>query len=91
MSNRIPVALGVILCLALVLSLLPLAGSPVASRERWEYMAAEIRLYPVTDRTERIERNLDALGARGWELVTVGGQDLGNVAIYLFKRRLPEE
>ena len=46
MSKRIPVALGVILCLALVLSLLPLAGSPVSSREMWEYKAVEIRRDP---------------------------------------------
>ena len=39
MSKRIPVALGVILCLTLALSLLPLAGSLVASREMWEYKA----------------------------------------------------
>ena len=86
MTKRIPVALGVILCLALVLSLLPLAGSPVASREMWEYKAVEIRR-----NAERSERDLNELGARGWELVTVDGKDGDKRALYTFKRRLPEE
>lgn len=86
MSNRIPVALGVILCLALVLSLLPLAGSPVASRQMWEYKAVEIRRHP-----ERSERDLNELGARGWELVTVDAPDGKKRALYTFKRRLPEQ
>ncbi len=91
MSKRIPVTLGVILCLALVLSLLPLTGSPVSSRERWEYKVTTINRFPVTERTERIERTITALGASGWELVTVDSQSDGNKAIYLFKRRLPEQ
>ena len=86
MTNRIPVALGVILCLALVLSLLPLAGSPVSSREMWEYKAVEIRR-----NAERSESDLNELGARGWELVTVDGHDGKKRALYTFKRRLPEK
>lgn len=86
MTNRIPVALGVILCLALVLSLLPLAGSPVASRETWEYKAVEIRRKP-----EPSQRALNELGASGWELVTVDGHDGKKRALYTFKRRLSEE
>ena len=86
MSNRIPVALGFILCLALVLSLLPLTGSPVSSREMWEYKVAEIRRDP-----ERSECALKALGASGWELVTVDGSDGRKTALYTFKRRLYEE
>ena len=86
MSKRIPVALGVILCLALVLSLLPLAGSPVSSREMWEYKAVEIRRNP-----ERSERALNQLGASGWELVTVDGHDGKKRALYTFKRRLSAE
>ena len=43
--------------LALILSLLPLAGSPVSSREMWEYKAVEIRRNP-----ERSERALNQLG-----------------------------
>ena len=86
MSNRIPVALGVILCLALVLSLLPLAGSPVASREMWEYKAVEIRR-----NSERSELVLNELGARGWELVTVDSNDGKKRALYTFKRRLSEK
>ena len=86
MTKRIPVVLGVILCLALVLSLLPLAGSPVASREMWEYKAVEIRR-----KAERSERDLNELGARGWELVTVDGKDGDKRALYTFKRRLSEK
>ena len=86
MTKRIPVALGVILCLALLLSLLPLAGSPVASREMWEYKAVEIRR-----NAERSERDLNELGARGWELVTVDGKDKDKRALYTFKRRLSEK
>ena len=86
MSNRIPVALGGILCLALVLSLLPLAGSPVSSREMWEYKVISILRAP-----EQSERALNELGARGWELVTVDGHDGFTRAIYTFKRRLSEE
>ena len=86
MTKRIPVALGVILFLALVLSLLPLAGSPVASREMWEYKAVEIRR-----NAERSERALNQLGARGWELVTVDGKDGDKKALYTFKRRLSEK
>ena len=85
MSKRIPVALGVILCLALVLSLLPLTGSPVPSRERWEYKVAEILRDP-----EQSEHALNALGASGWELVAVDGPDKKKKALYTFKRRLPE-
>ena len=86
MSNRIPVALGVILCLALVLSLLPLAGSPVASRERWEYKVAEISRSPAS-----AERALNALGASGWELVIVDSHDSRKSPNHLFKRRLSEQ
>ena len=85
MTKRIPVALGFILCLALVLSLLPLSGSPVSSREMWEYKVAEIRRDP-----KRSERALNALGASGWELVAVDGPDKKKKALYTFKRRLPE-
>lgn len=84
MSKRIPVALGFILCLALVLSLLPLSGSTVSSREMWEYKVAEIRRDP-----KRSERALNALGASGWELVAVDGPDKKKKALYTFKRRLP--
>ena len=86
MSNRIPVALGVILCLALVLSLLPLAGSPVSSREMWEYKVVEIRR-----NAERSESDLNELGARGWELVTVDSNDGKKRALYTFKRHLSEK
>ena len=86
MTNRIPIALGFILCLALVLSLLPLTGSPVSSREKWEYKVAEIRRD-----AERSERALNALGASGWEWVTVVGYAEPKRALYTFKRRLPEE
>ena len=85
MTKRIPVALGFILCLALVLSLLPLSGSPVSSREMWEYKVAEIR----RDQ-KRSERALNVLGASGWELVAVDGPDKKKKALYTFKRRLPE-
>ena len=86
MSKRIPVTLGFILCLALVLSLLPLSGSPVLSREMWEYKVAEIRRDP-----KRSERALNALGASGWELVTVVGYAESKKALYTFKRPLPEQ
>ena len=86
MSNRIPVTLGVILCLALVLSLLPLAGSSVSSREMWEYKAVEIRRDP-----GRSERALNELGARGWELVTVDAPVGKKRALYTFKRRLSDK
>ena len=86
MSNRIPVALGVILCLELVLPMLPLAGSSVATREMWEYKVISILRAP-----ERSERALNELGARGWELVTVDGHDGFTRAIYTFKRRLSEK
>ena len=86
MSKRIPVVLGFLLCLALVLSLLPLTDSPVSSREMWEYKVAEIRRDP-----KRSERALNALGASGWELVAVDGPDGRKKALYTFKRRLPEQ
>ena len=85
MTNRIPGAIGFILCLALALSLLPLTGSPVSSREKWEYKVAEIRRD-----AERSERALNALGASGWELVTVHDSN-STGALYTFKRRLPEQ